>query len=378
MEPNSDNTKTSSSKLLEILGNHIASNKDESTHETISSTSKVINDNLKTSLRNRFLYVIPWLLFLAFVISFFFDLDGYEGQLLGYSFQFDSFIRILSVSGLIGFLTNWIAITMLFRPQTNRPLLGQGLIPAQKDKIAEKLSNAVNKNLINPDQIKEKLVRSGTLTKVVGNIELSIRDLTTNEAFKDELFMVLTDSINDYLQNPDVKEKITSLLLQNIEGSFEEKSFERYAFKIYNKLRADQIRKIIENAISSIPQTIYHRKDDFDDVLYSIPNEISNNRHNIELFLVQGIYDIMHRIDLKSIIQDNLNNYDEGRLEDLIRDSTIDQLNYIKYLGAVLGILGGLVIWNPTLAIIGLSSIGLILLFVDGIMHKFKKELSNS
>jgi uncharacterized membrane protein YheB (UPF0754 family) len=373
MKSELDNNKSSSSKLFEILGNHITSNTDHQTSDTGSAKPENAEAE-KTSIRNRLLYIIPWLLLTAFIVSFFYDLDGFERQIFGYSVQFDSFIRIVSVSGLIGFLTNWIAITMLFRPQTNRPILGQGLIPAQKDKIAEKLSNAVNKNLINPDQIKEKLVRSGALTKVVSNVELSIRDLTKNEAFKDELFVVLTESVNEYLQNPEVKEKITTLLLQNIESSFQEKSFEQYAFKIYNKLRSDQIRKIIDNAISSIPKTIYQRKEDFDDILHSIPNEISNNRSNIELFLIQGIYDIMHRIDLKSIIQDNLNNYDEGRLEDLIRDSTIDQLNYIKYLGAVLGVLGGLVIWNPILALIGLTSIGLLLIFTDVLLMQFQKN----
>lgn len=366
MDPkNNLNDKAPTSKLFEVLGNHLSSKSDNNPDETAILNQFVSPKFNKPSYRNRILYIIPWVLLSTFILSFFYDLHGVKGFLFGIEIQYDSFIRILSVSGLIGFLTNWIAITMLFRPQVSRPLLGQGLIPAQKDVIAEKLSNAVNKNLINPDQIKDKLVRSGTLAKVVENVELSIRDLTQNELFKDELFQVLTDSVDVYLKDPEVKEKISTLLLTHIENSFDEKTFERYAFKIYKNLRSDQIRKIIENAISSIPQTIYQRKSDFDDVLHSIPNEISNNKGNIEGYLIQGIYDILHRIDLKAIIQDNLNNYDEGRLEDLIRNSTIDQLNYIKYLGAILGVLGGLVIWNPVLALIGLTSIGLILFTLD-------------
>jgi len=364
--------KATTSKLFEVFGNHIASSSgDNSGNPQFSSPIDVTKSN-KPSYRNRILYIIPWILLSTFILSFFYDLHGIKGYLFGIEIHYDSFIRILSVSGLIGFLTNWIAITMLFRPQNNRPLLGQGLIPAQKTVIAEKLSNAVNKNLINPDQIKDKLVSSGTLAKVVENVELSIRDLTQNERFKDELFQILTDSVDVYLQDPEVKDKISALLLNHIENSFDDKTFERYAFKIYKNLRSDQIRKIIDNAISSIPQTIYQRKSDFDDILHSIPNEISNNRSNIENYLIQGIYDVLHRIDLKSIIQDNLNNYDEGRLEDLIRNSTIDQLNYIKYLGAILGVLGGLVIWNPILALIGLISAGLLLLILDVTLSRFQ------
>lgn len=377
MEPiQNKQEKASSSKLFEIFGNHINDSSRTDIQSSTSVTDLQVTQKTEPSLKNRFLYSIPWILFLAFIFSFFIDLDSATARIFGYNIGFNGFIRILSISGLIGFLTNWIAITMLFRPQFKRPLLGQGLIPAQKIRIAEKLSNAVNKNLINPDQIRDKLVKSGTLTKVVENIEISTRKLTSNEEFKDELFLILTESVDGYLSDPGVRNKITDLLLEHIESSFEEKTFERYAFKIYKNLRTDQIKKVIDNAIVSIPQTIYQRKHDFDDVLNSIPDEISNQRENIESFLIQGIYDIMHKIDLKSIIEENLNNYDEGRLEDLIRDSTIDQLNYIKYLGAVLGLLGGLIIWNPVIALVGLTSIGVTYFLLDEILFRIGQKKS--
>ena len=48
---------------------------------------------------------------------------------------------IISVSGLIGYGTNYIAIRMLFRPVSKRPIWGQGLIPAQRDRIIVTLSS---------------------------------------------------------------------------------------------------------------------------------------------------------------------------------------------------------------------------------------------
>ena len=306
--------------------------------------------------RIRFLRIIPGLLFITFFVSFFYDLNG-KSLIIGQSvFYFDNLLRIISISGLIGFFTNWVAIIMLFRPQEKRPLLGQGLVPAQKNVIAIKLSNAVNKNLINPDQIRVKLVESGILSSVIKEIEHGIGNLGNDEEFRDELFKVLTEAVSDYLAQEEVRSNISEVLLNHIDGSFQEKSFEKYVFKVYKNLRKDQIASIIDKAILSVPSTIYEHRSSFNNTILAIPDEISQHRDRIEEYLITGIYDILQRINLRSIIEDNLNNFDEGRLEELIKDSTIDQLNYIKYLGAVLGVLGGFIIWNPlpALVILGL------------------------
>ena len=111
------------------------------------------------------LLAFPLLLISLFTLSFFWDFDGLSGEILGYSIQFEGLLSILSISGLIGFATNWVAITMLFRPAKKRPLLGHGLIPAQKDRIAFRLARAVSEDLINPEIIKKKIHESQAITK---------------------------------------------------------------------------------------------------------------------------------------------------------------------------------------------------------------------
>ena len=74
-------------------------------------------------------------------------------------------LKVLTISGLIGFMTNWVAIKMLFRPTYKRPILGQGLIPAQKDRIAYRLARAVSEDLINPEMIKKKIQESQAISR---------------------------------------------------------------------------------------------------------------------------------------------------------------------------------------------------------------------
>ena len=93
------------------------------------------------------------------------DFDGVSVSLLGRELVVDGLLRVLSVGGLIGFFTNWLAITMLFNPRERRPVFGQGLIPAQRDRVVFRLARAVSEELINEEIIKQKIQESGIIRK---------------------------------------------------------------------------------------------------------------------------------------------------------------------------------------------------------------------
>ena len=120
--------------------------------------------------------LIPWVLLALFILSFIWDFTGLgllldhngtyillEGEQISIVARYSglglpSFSRILeleglmvtvSAAGLIGFFTNWLAITMLFHPRKRRPLLGQGIIPASKDRVADLIALG---NQQGPDQ----------------------------------------------------------------------------------------------------------------------------------------------------------------------------------------------------------------------------------
>jgi hypothetical protein len=65
------------------------------------------------------------------------------------------------------------------------------------------------------------------------------------------------------------------------------------------------------------------------------------------------------------MILENMQRYDERQLEELIKNSSNEQLNYIKYLGGVLGFFGGLVIWQPLPALLTFGAAGLLVFGID-------------
>ena len=72
-------------------------------------------------------------------------------------------IRPLIGAG-IGYITNWIAVKMMFRP-LNEKRIGKikipftpGIIPRNKARLAESVGNAINENLLTEDTLRETLL----------------------------------------------------------------------------------------------------------------------------------------------------------------------------------------------------------------------------
>ena len=77
------------------------------------------------------------------------------------------------------------------------------------------------------------------------------------------------------------------------------------------------------------------------------------------------------------MIMSNMITYDESKLEDLLKKSTNEQLNYIKYLGGALGAIGGLVIWQPVPSLILFAVSGAILFGADELIYRFRQRSSS-
>ncbi|MFO7788442.1 MAG: DUF445 family protein [Halospina sp.] len=116
--------------------------------------------------------------------------------LLDYWFAGDSiWVRagfVITVAGLVGYFTNFLAIKMLFQPKQGQVLGWQGLVPKNKDQIARSLAESVQEQLLSPeiilDYIRERrLIENGTETMAVW--------------------------IDDHLQDPEVRKRITEVVV---------------------------------------------------------------------------------------------------------------------------------------------------------------------
>lgn len=92
-------------------------------------------------------------------------------------------ITVPLIGAFIGWITNWLAIKMLFRPRQPVKILGftfQGIFPKNKPRIANKLGQIVQRDLINFTDIKDRLKDPDALKnfedEIAQRVDMTIRE----------------------------------------------------------------------------------------------------------------------------------------------------------------------------------------------------------
>ena len=326
----------------------------------------------------KLLFLFPLLLIGTFMGSFYWDFNGVQTTVLGVLIEFEGLMRILSISGLIGFLTNWLAITMLFRPAKKRPIFGQGLVPAQKDRIAYRLAAAVSEDLINPEIIKQKIQESQAISKYRAQATEYIREVIDDPEFRSELKILAVNYVDEMVAQPEVRANIAESIIHQIENNIEENSFEKVALKAYSFIKGQEMQSLVEDALTKLPGGVEKGLDKLDSFLDTLPDKIETHSSAIENIVTSLLYKLINQLDVHALVEDNLRQYDEQRLEKLIKNASNDQLQYIQYLGAVLGTLGGFIIWKPIGSLLLLMLIISITLGLDFALDWLNKSKANN
>jgi uncharacterized membrane protein YheB (UPF0754 family) len=86
-------------------------------------------------------------------------------------------ILIPIISAFIGWITNWIAIKMLFHPREPKKILGitfHGIFPKRQQQFAQKLGKIVSSEFLSFADIEQKISDPSNLSKIMPLIETHI------------------------------------------------------------------------------------------------------------------------------------------------------------------------------------------------------------
>lgn len=318
----------------------------------------------------KLLSYIPYLLSAGFVLSFFWDFNGLSASLFGSTLAFEGLLKIISVSGLIGFSTNWIAIKMLFKPIRKHPLLGQGLIPAQKDRIAYRLAQTVSSDLINPEIIKQKIHESQAISAFREEASGYIRDIIDNPAFRSEIKQWVVDYVDEMIADPEIRGGLSRKILGQIEDALQTKAVERVALKAYSFIRGREMQQIVDESLTRLPISVENGLDKIDRILDRLPTTFDKHSDSIENIVTALLYRLINQLNVHNLVEENLRQYDEQKLSKIIHSATNEQLSYIQYLGAVLGAVGGFIIWEPVISTAVVSICAIIIFGLDKLLMR--------
>lgn len=101
-------------------------------------------------------------------------------------------VFLILISGFIGWITNWIAIKMLFHPRKPLRVLGitiQGIFPKNQTQFAQKLGKLVSGEFLSFSDIEKKISEPGNIQKMMPLIEAHI-DTFLNERLSEQLPMI--------------------------------------------------------------------------------------------------------------------------------------------------------------------------------------------
>ena len=136
-------------------------------------------------------------------------------------------LRMIFISATIGWITNWVAIKMLFRPhkEINFGLFKiQGLIPKRKAEIGSGIANIIQNELISVKDVISNIDREEFSKRLNSSID---RVLEKNLKGKvKEKFPVLQMFFSDRMAK-DVSNTIKDIIMENQEKIFE--IFSNYA-----------------------------------------------------------------------------------------------------------------------------------------------------
>lgn len=132
------------------------------------------------------------------------------------------FVMLVVIGGIIGYVTNKVAIKMLFRPINPikiGPFILQGVFPKRKDKMAESLADTIEKELLNKDQIINQMLEGFDLDEMKQDIKgVLVKKIA--EAIPPMAKMFLGNNIEDIIASFIEKEgdKLFEDILEKIKG----------------------------------------------------------------------------------------------------------------------------------------------------------------
>ncbi len=288
-----------------------------------------------------------------------------------------------AVGSVIGYITNDIAVRMLFRPHEEKRIFGRrvpftpGLIPKERSRLARAIRDVLSQELLSPQVMEEALLSEKMLEKVGHAADQAMEGILQEERTPRMLLEGLFGAETFDTFETDTKRAVGIFLMEKILESGIEKTAAAVVVaeakkKVQSSAAAvltifwDDKRSVSmeEKLAQSIremlathgPQVI---DDMIEDAIHSgidVPIGVLVARYGDKMgdvrgFLMKqytaliqkGLPIALGALDLGTIVEDKLNNLNMAELEELIMQVMKKELRAIVWLGALLGAVMGVV-----------------------------------
>ena len=288
------------------------------------------------------------------------------------------------VGAFIGYVTNVVAIKMLFRPLKEVRLFGirvpftPGILPRERCKLADSIGSMVERELLTPGVLRERLAR----TEVRENIGAAIGSYTNQVAERPvsswleeqgnaedfPLSELLRDFVNSDVFNSLLEEIIKEWASRKVPFVKEKENDDGFSFWLKSRVRdvgamfipaaRDMIKGSLVRDMKNQAQgepSLYRQA--LEETLEKYPGitlkeflSLAETRKlKIDSFLAEKTTDTLDdnieaaltSVNIKVLVSDRINSLDMIRVERIILDVLAGQLKWINFCGGFLGALIG-------------------------------------
>ena len=287
----------------------------------------------------------------------------------------------------IGYVTNAIAIKMLFRPLGEIRLFGlrlpftPGILPRERHKLADSIGRMVEQELLTPEVVRERLARTEVREKMGSTLggyteQLLGRPLSGwvdgrsgNPAEAPNphdlpLAEIVKDFVNSEVFNFFLEEIIRNWMGAGSSGEDEPgmDSWLKSRFRDFGSLFVSPARDMIKNGlVREFKNQAQGEMPSFKRALEGIIEKYpgitlgeflslgQSKKKRLDTFLTdkavdsldENIEGALSSVDVKTLVSDRINSLDMLRVEKIILDIMAGQLKWINFFGAILGALIG-------------------------------------
>ena len=287
-----------------------------------------------------------------------------------------------AVGAVIGYITNDIAIRMLFRPHQPKYFMGihipftPGIIPKEKSRIATSIGKAVSENLMNREVLEKSLLSDEMLSKMEAAIDEFIATQSHNnetielfashyltpddiaamrEDMTNGIVKMVTTKLHDHQLGENIAHMATSHALEKTRNSLAgrlgaDMLLQALAQPI-EKIMAKHINEILHNNSQQMVQNLITEESDhlmkmtMSELVCSHSDQVAQIKSGIfnayRVIITEHLPRILQDIDISAIIEQRINEMDMNEAEAIILDVMKKELRAIVWLGALLGCIMG-------------------------------------
>lgn len=287
-----------------------------------------------------------------------------------------------AVGAVIGYITNDIAIRMLFRPHQAKYFMGihvpftPGIIPKEKVRIASSIGKAVSENLMNREVLEKSLLSDEMLEKMNDAIDEFVATQRDNDetieqfashylsaediaAMRENTSTSIVKMIAGKLQDSHLGESIARMATEHVMEKTRKsvagrlgadmllqpiaQLVEGFLAKHINEILTNNSQQMVENLVVTQSQELMNMTmsqliNGHDEQVAQIKKGIFNA---YRVIITEHLPRILQDIDISTIIEQRINEMDMDEAEAIILDVMKKELRAIVWLGALLGSIMG-------------------------------------